>query len=154
MKKLIKKLILIILPLMLLGCGYVPMYKNLNNLNYSIIIDETSGNRKINNILKSKLNNYSSNNENNKYKITINSSFEKIIVAKDTTGAATEYKLTVVVVFNIISDKFNKQLKYSENFSMQSISDKLEEQDYEENIQNSLANTIARKLILQLSQIQ
>jgi len=154
MKKLIKKLILIILPLMLLGCGYVPMYKNLNNLNFSIIIDETSGNRKINNILKSKLNNYSSNNENNKYKITINSSFEKIIVAKDTTGAATEYKLTVVVVFNIISDKFNKQLKYSENFSMQSISDKLEEQDYEENIQNSLANTIARKLILQLSQIQ
>ena len=139
---------------MLLGCGYVPMYKNLNNLNFSIIIDETSGNRKINNILKSKLNNYSSNNENNKYKITINSSFEKIIVAKDTTGAATEYKLTVVVVFNIISDKFNKQLKYSENFSMQSISDKLEEQDYEENIQNSLANTIARKLILQLSQIQ
>ena len=130
------------------------MYKNLNNLNFSIIIDETSGNRKINNILKSKLNNYSSNNENNKYKITINSSFEKIIVAKDTTGAATEYKLTVVVVFNIISDKFNKQLKYSENFSMQSISDKLEEQDYEENIQNSLANTIARKLILQLSQIQ
>jgi hypothetical protein len=37
---------------------------------------------------------------------------------------------------------------------MQSLSDKLEEQDYEENIQNSLANTIARKLILHLSQIQ
>jgi hypothetical protein len=130
------------------------MYKNLNNLDFSIIIDETSGNRKINNILKSKLNNYTSNNVNNIYKITLNSNFEKIIVAKDTTGAATEYKITVIAVFNINSDKFNKQLKYSENFNMQSLSDKLEEQDYEENIQNSLANTIARKLILHLSQIQ
>ena len=37
---------------------------------------------------------------------------------------------------------------------MQSFSDKLEEQDYEESIQDSLTNIIVKKLILQLSQIK
>ena len=37
---------------------------------------------------------------------------------------------------------------------MQSFSDKLEEQDYEENVKNSLTNIIARKLILQLSKLK
>ena len=37
---------------------------------------------------------------------------------------------------------------------MQSMNDKLEQQDYEKNIQNSLTNIIIRKFILQLSQIK
>ena len=37
---------------------------------------------------------------------------------------------------------------------MQSISDKLEEQDYEESIKSSLTNTITKKFILQLSQLK
>jgi len=149
-----KKIILIIFPIILLGCGYVPIFKNLNNLNFSIIIEEASGNREINNILRSKLNNYSNKNLNNKYKITLNSTYQKTIVAKDITGNATEYKLTVVSTFKISSDKFEKQLKYSESFNMQSQNNNLEEQDYEKTIKNSLANTIVKKLILQLSQIQ
>jgi hypothetical protein len=35
---------------------------------------------------------------------------------------------------------------------MKSLGDRLKEQDYEKNIQNSLANLIVRKLILRLSQ--
>ena len=34
------------------------------------------------------------------------------------------------------------------------MSNKLDEKDYEENILNNLANTITRKLILKLSQIE
>ena len=37
---------------------------------------------------------------------------------------------------------------------MKSFSDRLEEQDYEKNIQNSLVNIITRKLVMQLSQIK
>ena len=37
---------------------------------------------------------------------------------------------------------------------MKSISDKLEEQDYEEDIQSNLVNIITRKLILQLSLVK
>ena len=37
---------------------------------------------------------------------------------------------------------------------MQSMSDKLDEQDYEENIQSNLVNTITRKFILRLSKLK
>ena len=37
---------------------------------------------------------------------------------------------------------------------MKSITDKLEEQDYEENIKSNLVNIIAKKLILKLSLIK
>ena len=37
---------------------------------------------------------------------------------------------------------------------MQSFNDKLEEQDYENSIQDSLTNIITRKLILRLSQVK
>ena len=40
---------------------------------------------------------------------------------------------------------------FQESFNMNSISDKLEEKDYEENIKSNLVNIITRKLILKLS---
>lgn len=142
------------LPILLIGCGYVPMYKNLKNLDFKITVIDFSGDRKVNNIIKSRLNSYTENEKSKNYNIVINSNYKKIIIAKDTTGAATEYKLTVDAIFTVSSEKFEKQLKYTESFNLQSMSDKLEEQDYEKSIKNSLVNTITRKLILQLSQIQ
>ena len=154
MKILVRKFILIMLPILLIGCGYVPMYKNLKNLDFKITVIDFSGDRKVNNIIKSRLNSYTENEKSKNYNIVINSNYKKIIIAKDTTGAATEYKLTVDAIFTVSSEKFEKQLKYTESFNLQSMSDKLEEQDYEKSIKNSLVNTITRKLILQLSQIQ
>ena len=149
-----KKLILIIFPIFLISCGFSPVYKDLKNLDFSIVLKDVSGVRKINNIIRSKLNSYFIEDSSKNYYISLSSTYKKDIAAKDATGTATEYKLTVNAKFLITSENFNKELKYSESFNMQSISDKLEEQDYEENIQESLANIITRKLILQLSQIK
>tara|TARA_B110000003_G_scaffold127139_1_gene129200 strand:- start:1156 stop:1623 length:468 start_codon:yes stop_codon:yes gene_type:complete len=153
MIKIYKKIIIFIFPIIILSCGYSPMYKDLKNLTFNISIQETLGNREINNIIKSRLKSYELNkNATEKYNISINSEYQKIIDAKDTTGAATNYKIVITSTFNISSENFNKVLIFSENFSMKSLGDRLEEQDYEKNIQNSLSNIIARKLILRLSQ--
>jgi len=153
MIKIYKKLIIFFIPIIILSCGYSPMYKDLKNLSFNLSVNETSGNRDINNIIKSRLKSYELNTNTNKiYNITINTEYEKIIDAKDTTGAATNYKIIVTSTFNITSENFNKVLKFSESFSMKSLGDRLKEQDYEKNIQNSLANLIVRKLILRLSQ--
>ena len=149
-----KILILIIFSNLLLSCGYTPMYKDLKNLDYSITIKETSGNRKINNIIKSKLNNYTLKKSNKNFDIIFDSKYIKEIVAKDTTGAATEYKIIIRTEFKINYKKLNKEFNYTESFNMKKISDKLEEEDYEKNIKNSLISQITRKLILQLSQMQ
>ena len=52
------------------------------------------------------------------------------------------------------SSNYEKEFLFQESFNMNSISDKLEEQDYEENIQSNLTNIITRKLILQLSLVK
>ena len=157
MKKYKKILFLIFIPILLFGCGYQPMFKGLENLDFIVTVKNTSGDEKINRLIKSKLKNYydKENKENyQNYDVEFISKYQKLIVAKDTTGTATEYKILVKTVFIVTSGEFNKEFKYIESFNMKSFTDRLEEQDYEKNIQISLVNIISRKLILQISQIR
>ena len=153
MKKL-KSINLITLFFLFISCGYSPLYKDLSNINFSITLNEMNGDRTINNLIKSKLNNYNSSNSEKKYDIDINTKYTKDIIAKDTTGAATEYKLIINASFKVGSNDYEREFIFKESFNMKSISDKLEEQDYEENIQSNLVNIITRKLILQLSLVK
>ena len=149
--KRLKSIYIITIFLLFISCGYSPLYKDLSNINFSITLNEVSGNRTINNLIKSKLNTYNSNNVKKEYDIDINTKYIRDIIAKDTTGAATEYKLTVNASFKVSSDNYEREFLFKESFNMKSISDKLEEQDYEEGIKSNLVNIITRKLILQLS---
>ena len=122
-----------------------------NNINFSITLNKINGSRTINNLFKSTLNTYNLKNAENNYNIDINTKYIKDIIAKDTTGAATEYKLSIDVSFKVNSENYAKEFIFKESFNMKSISDKLAEGDYEKNIQSNLVNIITRKLILQLS---
>ena len=153
MKK-IKSIYIIAIFLLFISCGYSPLYKDLTNVNFSISLNEINGNRTINNLIISKLNTYKSNVTGKEYDIDINSKYTKDIIAKDTTGAATEYKLTISASFQVNSSDYEREFLFKESFNMKSIADKLEEQDYEETIKSNLVNTITRKLILQLSLVR
>ena len=153
MKK-IKSIYIIAVFLLFIGCGYSPLYKDLTNVNFSISLNEINGNRTINNLIISKLNNYNSSDAEKEYDININTKYTKDIIAKDTTGAATEYKLTINASFSVNSNDYEREFIFKESFNMKSISDKLEEQDYEEIIKSNLINTITKKLILQLSLVK
>ena len=153
MKK-IKSIYIITVFLLFIGCGYSPLYKDLTNVNFSISLNEINGNRTINNLIISKLNNYNSSDAEKEYDININTKYTKDIIAKDTTGAATEYKLTINTSFRVNSNDYEREFIFKESFNMKSISDKLEEQDYEEIIKSNLINTITKKLILQLSLVE
>ena len=153
MKKL-KSIYIITIFLLFISCGYSPLYKDLGNINFSITLNEINGNRTVNNLIKSKLNTYSSNDAEKNYDIDINTKYIKDIIAKDTTGAATEYKLTISASFKVVSNDYEREFLFEESFNMKSISDTLEEQDYEENIKSNLVNIVTRKLILQLSLVK
>ena len=153
MKKL-KSIKLLITFLLFLSCGYSPIYNGSSNVNFSITLNEVSGDRTINNLFKSKLNTYNSNNSEKQYNIDINTKYIKAIIAKDTTGAATEYKLTIRTSFKVNKKNYEKEYIFKESFNMKSISDKLKEEDYEKNIISNLVNIITNKLILQLSLVK
>ena len=148
----ISKFILILL--ILNSCGYSPMFKDFNDLDFSINIKETYGARKINNLIITNLKSYTQIEATKKYEISVDTDYNKNIIAKDSTGAATEYKIVISSNFIIISTNFNEEISFTESFNMQSMSNKLDEKDYEENIENNLTNTITRKLILKLSQLE
>ena len=153
MKK-FKSINLIIIFFLFISCGYSPLYKDLSNVNFSITLNEVKGNRTVNNLIKTKLNTYNSNVAEKNYNIDVNTKYIKDIIAKDTTGAATEYKLTISASFQVNSSDYEREFLFKESFNMKSIADKLEEQDYEETIKSNLVNTITRKLILQLSLVR
>ena len=148
----ISKFILILL--ILNSCGYSPMFKDFGDLDFSINIKETYGARKINNLIITNLKSYTQIEAAKKYEISIDTDYNKNIIAKDSTGAATEYKIVISSNFKINSTNFNEEISFTESFNMQSMSNKLDEKDYEENIENNLTNTITRKLILKLSQLE
>tara|TARA_Y100000768_G_scaffold372744_1_gene340677 strand:- start:1916 stop:2383 length:468 start_codon:yes stop_codon:yes gene_type:complete len=148
----ISKFILIIF--LLNSCGYSPMFKDFTDLDFSINIKETSGARKINNLIITNLKSYAKIKATKEYNISIDTEYNKNIIAKDSTGAASEYKIVISSNFKINSTNFNEEIGFTESFNMQSMSNKLDEKDYEENIQNNLTNTIIRKLILKLSQLE
>tara|TARA_B100002051_G_scaffold238619_1_gene241309 strand:+ start:972 stop:1439 length:468 start_codon:yes stop_codon:yes gene_type:complete len=148
----ISKFILILL--ILNSCGYSPMFKDFGDLDFSINIKETYGARKINNLIITNLKSYTQIEATKKYEISVDTDYNKNIIAKDSTGAATEYKIVISSNFKINSTNFNEEISFTESFNMQSMSNKLDEKDYEENIENNLTNTITRKLILKLSQLE
>ena len=153
MKK-IKSIYIITIFLLFISCGYSPLYKDLTDVNFSISLNKIDGNRTINNLIISNLNSYNSNDEEKNYDMDIKTKYIKDIIAKDTTGAATEYKLTISASFKVNSSDYKREFVFKESFNMKSIADKLEEQDYEETIKSNLVNTITRKLILQLSLVR
>ena len=144
----------IIILIILNGCGFTPVYKNIDNVDFKIKISEIYGERKIDNLIKSNLKNYTLNNSETIYDIKIESKYTKNIIAKDSTGAATEYKIIIEVRILINSNNYEDEFNFKESFNMQSMTDKLDEQDYEENIQSNLVNTITRKFILKLSRLK
>ena len=155
MKMIFKNISKFILILLLLNsCGYSPMFKDFTDLDFSINIKETYGARKINNLIITNLKSYTQIEATKKYEISVDTDYNKNIIAKDSTGAATEYKIVISSNFKINSTNFNEEISFTESFNMQSMSNKLDEKDYEENIENNLTNTITRKLILKLSQLE
>ena len=153
MKKL-KSLGYFLIIFLFIGCGYSPIYKGFKNTNFSITINKTIGDENINNLFKSKFINYKFNNQEKNYNVIINSKYSKNIISKDTTGAATEFRLVVESSFKVDLVNVTKEFNYKESFDMNRNSDRLEEQDYEKIIKSNLVNIISNKFIIQLSQIK
>ena len=151
-----KKIFLIFFfPILIFSCGFEPVYKNISNLNFSIILNNVSGDSKINRVLKTKLNNYNYNEEGYKnYNVNIISGYEKNIISKDETGKATDYKISIKIKFEVYNKNFRNNFSYSESFITKNNDDKIEEKDNDQNIINNLVNIITRKFILSLSQIK
>ena len=121
-----KKIILLLL-LLLSSCGYEAIHSKKNSVNYSFSVSELSfvGDRTVNLKIKEKLNNYTQSKKDKDFILTISSTSEKIILAKNTAGDATSFKNTISINVEVLmNNKFKNNFIILENFNYNNISNK------------------------------
>ena len=143
-----KNIIILTLILFLTNCGFTPIYLKNNNVNFSIEQVSFTGDRELNNFLKTYLNQYKNEKIDNKVFIETESRYKKTILSKDGAGVVTNYQLKAEVIFLIKSN--NRTIKFTEKKIMDSMDDKFEEARYERSIKQNFASSISNKLSLEL----
>ena len=143
-----KNIIFLSLIFFLTNCGFTPVYLKNTNVNFSVEQVNYTGDRELNNFLKTNLNQLSNKKSDNKIYIEANSIYKKIILSKDGSGEVTNYQLEAEVIFLI--KPLNKKIKIIEKKIMDSMDDKFEEARYERTIKQNFASSISNKLSLEL----
>ena len=144
----IKNSIITILIFLTLGCGYTPIYSNKNNNDFSIEKIVFNGDKTLKNFLKMNLKQFKKQDSLKKISIEIESSYEKNILTKDSTGKISNYELVAEIIFIIKPD--NKKLIFVEKKIMESMSDKFEERKYEKIVKQNFSTSFSNKLISSL----
>jgi hypothetical protein len=151
----LKKLFLILILLNVLqGCGYSPMYSANNKLMINIEEINSDGDWELNNYIKSSLRRHSSDNKTEKFKIKLDTIYNKSSIEKDSAGNTTKYLFEIEANVNINSIKINKNFLFKEKFTMDNFEDSLVEKNYESSNKNNIANLIVDKLIVQLANLE
>ena len=151
----IKSFILLVLFTFTLSCGYERVYSKKNiikNSNFSISKIITSGDRNLNIKIERKLKKYSDKDKNKIYTLKITSEVLRTVIAKNTRGDATIYKLIIIV--NILAnnqDNKESKIQFTKNFKYDNNVDKIELKRYEEEIKENLVDSIVQDLIFRLT---
>ena len=146
-----RKIALFILILFISNCGYTPIYNSDNKTKIKLNILSTQGDQKINNLLISDIKKISRNDFEKEFDVKINTSFKKLIVAKDTKGVASDYQLKVISTFEIIKNEKNEIITLQEQINIKNNSNLFEQKKYEDSIKITFAKSIIDKLLEKLT---
>ena len=146
---------LILIIFFLNNCGFTPQYAGFKGLDFSFKINETNGDRDLNNAIRTQLDRYNRNDTQLRtINIKIESKFTKDTLSKDSTGKATKYNLMANVKFTLISNKGSRTVTFNEEFKIDNIEDTVEENNYIRIIKRNFAEIISEKLIFNINQNQ
>lgn len=149
-----KKILSIFVLLILTSCGFSPIYTKSNKADYAINISEMNGDRLVNSLISSEINRITNSKSNVKYKIKINTSYEKLILSKNIKGSISEYQIIVKTTFNIERNNANKYISFEEKQNIKNTSNTFEQKNYENIIKKNFAVSMVRKLNLELLSVK
>lgn len=151
----LRKTLLYIISFFLISqCGFAPMHSNMSKFNENIFIKniEFEGDQELNKYLKIYLSEYSKVKKENEFNLKINSDYTKKTISKDKSAKITNYKLSSIITFEVsVKGKLVKKISLKEENNMINMSDKFEEQKYENNVKQNFASSTLNKLILELA---
>ena len=145
-----KKIFLLISVIFIYSCGYSPLYLAGKN-DLFLNLEKIEGDFELNTYITNDFKIASNNNSLNVYDINAETKFEKIVLTKDATGDATDYRLDFSVKFIITSENSeNKVVSYNESFKIKKNNQKFEQSNYEREIKRNFSEIAKDKLILYL----
>ena len=149
-----KNKLFIILLLFLTSCGYSTIYKNTDSNNLMINIIGMQGDTNMNSLIKNELELYSNQNSDNKFDLNINTTYQKKITSKNSSGVASSYQLSAKVEFTITTKNKKEKILLVERFNIENNPDSFAQKSYEDKIKRNFANSIREKLIIKLSSLK
>ena len=145
-----RKIFLLIIILFLTNnCGFTPKYAGYKGINYDLDINKISGDRELNNFVRSQLKRYENKKESEIeiINIDIESKFEKKAIARNTKGNVTRFDLVAQVEVTLKSKDAVKKVTIKENFKIDKIEDSVEESTYILIVKKDFAKRTMEKLI-------
>ena len=133
------------------NCGYKALNSS-KNLDINISKIDSSGDKKINKIIKNNLKGYLNLKEKSKnINLNIFSKKRKITTSKDTKGDPLKLKMEIQVdIEYFINDDLINKRKYIESFQYSNTNTKFDLNNYERTIEKNLVNKIIQNIILNL----
>jgi hypothetical protein len=149
-----KKITIIISFLLLLSCGYKPIFTS-SKASFSITEIKLFGKKNIGSKIKKNLNIYK--NVENKsifYSLKINSDQKKSVVSKDEKGDPKIFEIQVLINLTILeNNKIKNKKNFKESFTYNNSTDKFSLKQYEKNIEENIIEKIVEKIIIYLYSI-
>ena len=148
-----KKSTLFILLFFLYACGYTSVYKNVKTQDLNMKIISLEGNLEMNNLIRNQIELFSNDESKNIFNIDIKTDYEKIVIAKNSKGIATNYKLDGIFNFKIYSKNNEYSININESFNIKKNSNSYEQTSYEKIIKENFVKSAVDKLIIKLINI-
>ena len=155
----LKKIITTISFLLLLSCGYEPIYskkKINNNYNFSINMINLVGDNKVNQILKNKFKkNLNQEKSSTEFNLNLNSKVVKTVTSKDKKGNPKRFSIKIIINLEVFESEILKsEKKFEKNFEYNNRSNKFDLKQYEKNITDNLSLELSEKINTYLNSLQ
>ena len=155
----LKKIFIFLLIINLNSCGYSPIYKFNENIDFRIESIKFEGDRAVNNFLKSKFARYSSSflDKGDEFILDVKTDYTKTALSKDATGEVSVYQLELSVLIKATAvnsenledfKEVTNQYIFKEEFLLKNDNNKFQERREENTIKQNLTNTIFDKFTL------
>ena len=145
-----KNLKYIFIFVLVLSCGYIPIYQSDQKLDIKLDTINSTGDKSINREIVKNLEKYRDSDSNNIFDLSINSTKRENIVTKDKKGNATSFKLTLEVDINLSNNSNGKNFtkKFTKDMSFNSKNNKFELDQYRINLEKNMISQILQDINL------
>ena len=148
----LKKIITTISFLILLSCGYEPIYSKKqinNNYNFSINTINYIGDNKVNQILKNKIKKILNKEKKSPgLNLNLNSRIDKVVTSKNKKGNPTTFSIEIIINLDVFENGISKgKTNFKEKFEYNNKSNKFDLNQYENKIKDNLISKLSNEII-------